>query len=589
MILNAVGVLSFCLQLLVTPVVSGQEPHHPRISVVHPGFDALKADLKSVIDLADETEQEQWVNIQDYIDMFQIGIDGERPVRVDVLTGVTPTAYLVWVPLAKPENAKSGLADEFRDSLDAFGYATVRDPQERSLYRIEPTEGGEDTGWFHVMADQQYGIFVLTTNKGDMQLLRQLVLKAADPTKEVAELLAQNPAMAAELINTAQSEEDRARRMTAFAELRKISMDAIQKRPSEAATEFELRQALMRHQLNELERLMVEAAEIRAVASVDREGHKAGMKITAKAIDGTALHATIAEFNGQPDAFANIERLPKSALSVRVNHPLDEMRQTHANEMMDLMKKDLDIRIADDKTLTTDEKKSATELLEGLLGLTKDGVKTGYINAFVESVPLGAGEFTTVACISAPDATRLNELLPLLKSAGKNNAVEMNIGKAGDVAIHRIQLAEGFIAVVDRFFGKQQDLFVGVAPHHVWLASGPDAQKTMTDLVGSIGEPKQNGTVVHIELNALPWVQHLQEVAKSGSDENKTSEEKEAARSMERMRLRAIEAMSKTNDDSAVMDVTVADGVVSIDMSLDTGLLRFAGKMMAAFSKENFE
>ncbi len=556
---------------------------------MHPGFDALKADLKSVIDLAAITEQEQWVNIQDYIDMFQIGIDGTRPVRVDILTGITPNAYLVWVPLAEPESAKSDIADEFRDSLDAFGYATVRDPQDRSLYRIESTEGGEDTGWFHLISDLKYGLFVLTTDNNDMPLLRQIVLKSGDPATDVAELLARKPALAAELVNQAKSPEDQTKRKTAFAELRKISMDAIQKRPSEKATEFEVRQALTRHQLDELERLMAEATDIRAAAFIDGQQNKASINIRARAIPETSLAKTIAEFNTQPDAFDSVKRLPNSALSVRVNHPLDEMRQSHANEMLDLMKKDFDIRIEEDANLTADEKKSASELLAGLLNLTHDGIGTGYINAFVESVPLGEGKFTTVACLSAPNATRLNDLLPLLKSAGKNNAVEMDVAKAGDVQVHRIQLAEGFIGLVDRFFGKNQDLFVGVASSHVWLASGPDAQKSMTDIISSLGEPQQNGVVAHIEINALPWVKHLQEVSKTDSDEGKTPEEKEAERALERTRLRAIDAMSKASDDSIRMDAKVVDSVVEIDLSIDTGLMRFAGKMMAAFSKENFE
>ncbi|MCA9034603.1 MAG: hypothetical protein KDA91_05705 [Planctomycetaceae bacterium] len=587
--------LSFVAALVVTSITVlspersfSQEPHHPRVTVLHPGFDSLKADLKSIIDLTNETEQEQWVNLNDYIDMFQIGIDGGRPVRVDVLTGMTPTGYLIWIPLAPPEG-KSSLGDEFRDNLDALGYSTVRDPQERTLYSVQVVEGPEtDGGWMRVIPDLKYAVLTLTTSTSNLPILRQLMMKAGDPLKDVENLLGDNAAMAAELVNSAQTSEDMEKRVTAFAELRRVTMDTIQKRPAESTTEFELRQALMQHQLNELQRLMVQASEIRATLNVDRSDHKAALGLTAKAIPGTDLAETIAEFDTQPDAFDGIAPLKDSALSVRVNHPLDKMRQGHANETLDLIKKDLDSRIEADKDLNDAQRTATRQLLDGLMNLTKDGIATGYINAMVESSPVGDGKFNTVACLSAPNATRLNELLPLLKDAGNGNTVETNVETVGKVVIHRVQLAEGYIGIVDRFFGANQALLVGVADNHVWLASGPDASATLKSVIESLGEPARNGVVAHIELRGLPWVQHFQEVAKTGTDEGKTPEEKEARRAMERTRLRAIDAM-KGNDDMVVFDVKVADSVVNIDLTMETGILRFAGKMAAAFSKENFE
>ncbi|MFN9976758.1 MAG: hypothetical protein ACK58T_43345, partial [Phycisphaerae bacterium] len=147
---------------------------------------------------------------------------------MDALSGVTPACYLTWVPLPKPADAK-----EFRDSLDAFGYQTTRDAQDKNLYRIDSNAGAQDMGWFRIIPGAEYGVFVLTTDKEDMELLRQLVTRAEEPKGEVADLLASGCSLGAELVNKAVSAEDQEKRRSAAAELRKISMDTVQKRPEE--------------------------------------------------------------------------------------------------------------------------------------------------------------------------------------------------------------------------------------------------------------------------------------------------------------------------------------------------------------------
>ncbi len=582
--LTQLVVLLFCLTGLSA---AAQEPHHSRISIVHPGFGQLKSDLKSVIDLTTPVEQEQWINIQDYLDMFQIGIDGSRPIRVDVLTGITPICYLVWVPLLDPEDAKMGLADEFRDSLDAFGYLTPRDNQDRNLYRIENSEGADDMGWLRVMPEIKYGVFVLTTDREDMQLLKQIVLRTADPRNEVAKLLENSPGIGAEGVNAAESADDQAKRREAFAELRKISMDTIQKRPAESKSEFEVRQALFRHQLDEGERLMVEASEIRATASFDPQSSNASLEFTATAIAETSLAESIALFGKQPDAFATAVKPPGSALSVRVNHPIDSMRQANYSETVELTERELDSRIETSADLSASEKEAARKLVTGIKEVIQDGLKTGYINGFVEAVPGDAGEFTMVGAVSAPQATRLNDILPLLASAGKGNKVEANVAQAGSVTIHKIQLAKGYVTIIDRVFGEEIEMYVGVAESYVWMASGPNALDSLSSSIKSLGEPQTSDSCIRIEANALPWVKRMDQIAKTAT-EGATPEEKEKQRSNARTRARAIAAM-EAQDDRITLEAKVLDGVVSGNMTFDKGIMRFIGKVLSAFSRENFD
>ncbi|MBL8817181.1 MAG: hypothetical protein JNL58_14225 [Planctomyces sp.] len=577
------GLLAVLTIVGVIPA-SAQEPHHSRITVLHPGFDSLKDDLKSVLDLTTEAEQTQWDNLRDYIDTLQIGVDGSRPVRVDVLTGVTPSSYLVWVPLMKPENAKGNIADDFRDSMEAFGYETERDTKDRTLYRIRGEEGTPDTGWFRVLPEIEYGIFVLTTNEKDMNLLKQVVLKAGDPLTDLSDLKSASQSMGAEIVNNNESADDQAKRLSAFGPFRKETLGTIQKRPDESEAAFKLRHDFIDQQLDELQRLLVEAKTIRAFANLDRETKKSSLSFSAKAIEGTSLADTIAQLATKPDAFASVPRMEGSALSLRVNHPIDSMRQENSIETVVNMEADFNETIDKATNLSADEKTTAKKFLKDILDLTQDGIRTGYINLMVEAVADDNDEFTIVAAVSATKATRLNTILPELAKAGKGNTVEVNVATQGDVTIHRIQLAEGFVNLVDRVFGVKQDLFVGVTEDYVWLASGPGALDKLKATISQVGEPVTTSTVIHAEGNLLPWMKRLDKIAAT-APEGKTPEEKEAKRSRDRMRARAIAAFESS--DAVTIDVKVTDGVVEGLATFDVGMMKFAGKAISAFSKEN--
>jgi len=562
----------------------GQEPHHSRISIVHPGFEPLQSDLKAIIGLTDAEEQKQWENIKDYIDMFQIGIDGSRPVRVDVLTGVTPTSYLIWIPLATPEDTKQNIADEFRDSLKAFGYETVRDSKDKSLYEIQNTEGAGDTGWFRVIADLKYGVFVMTTDRQDTQLLRQVILKASDPRTDVEKILSSGASVGAELINLAESADDQSRRRSASAELRKISMDIIQKRPEESTTEFDLRRHLMKSELDETERLMAEAREIRLLGTFHRDSSKASLTLHGSAISGTSLDETIRQMGVRPDAYAAIAKPDGSVMSVRLNHPIDKLRQGNVEEFLNLVKKDVDSRIDSSKELSAEEQTSTKSMLAGLMELTLDGIRTGHINALLESTVNEKNEFTVIGSVSVPQAARLNDILPLLEKSGKGNSAEMNVGKIGEMPVHRIQLAEGYVSLIDRVFGTHRDLFVVVDADRVWMAAGPGALEAMTAMIGKMGPPAVSPTVLRAELHLLPWIKRLDDMAKE-APEKATKEEKELQRSRARNRARALAAMK--TEDLVILEIKSTDGIVTGELSFDVGAMRFAGKMMSAFAKEN--
>ncbi|MCA9061318.1 MAG: hypothetical protein KDA85_22545 [Planctomycetaceae bacterium] len=506
----------FCMALtigvLAQHAVQAQEPHHPRISIVHPGADALKADIESVLNLTTDAEKQEWDNVAEYINVWEAGVASDRLIRIDLLTGFSPMLYEVSVPLAEEEDRKAKLGDTFRDNMEALGYLTTRDANDFSLFTFD-LEGGGQWGWLRILDTAKYGIVELTDLEAQVPLLRQLVLRKTDPATDVAELLKLSASLSAEGVNTAESAEDQQRRRTAFAELRKLSMDAIQQRPAESAEEFELRRVGLSTQLDELERLMAEARRVELAGFLDRTTGKSSLKFSAVAITGTSLEKTIQEFGQKPDAFANVAMPESSAFSLRLNHPLDEMRQKNIISLLEAIRADFDQRIGTSEKMKTAEKDALKKFLGGILELVSDGVHTGNINTFVEAIPSTEDQMTAIAAISAVNGSRLTALLPELAASGNGNQVELNVAKVGNLDVHRIRLAEGYVEMLDTIFGANQDLLIGVSDDYIWLASGEGALDQMKQMSESMGEPVASETAIHAQIRMLPWAQRFDRIA----------------------------------------------------------------------------
>lgn len=554
-----------------------QTPQDARITASHPGFGALKSDLKALIDLTLPAEKTQWENIEGYIDTFAIGVDEARPVFVSVLTGLKPTANLIWAPLPTGQQ----LFKDFRENLESLGYELVRDAKDHTLYRLEQDP---EYGWVRVLSDIQYAVFVISEDKASLPALKELILKAQLPKVKI------EGNMMAELVNDDASPEAQKHRKAAFDEVRRMGMEPIKKRPEESNTDFELRKLAVVHQMNEGERLLAETARLFAVLNMDKKAPgapAASLSISATAIPGSSLAAAIEEIGKQPDAFAGIAKFEGSALSGRLNHPIDPMRQANFLEFVSLTEKNLMDRIKASKTLSDAEKQNSSDVGKGVMDVVRAGIKSGWTNGFIESVPDGKGDFVTIAAVSTPAATQLNTVLPGLAKAGAGSIVEMNLDKQGDINIHRVQLAEGFVDIFDKVFGVKKELFIGVGPTHVWLASGVNSKDVLKKTIAGLGTPQSTTTPLHVEVKFLPWIQRFDEIAKTDPP-GKTTEELEGQREKARRRARAIASFAN-GADGVVVDFKVVNGEVKGLITLETGLLRLAGKMMSAFSHENFE
>ena len=119
------------------------------------------------------------------------------------------------------------------------------------------------------------------------------------------------------------------------------------------------------------------------------------------------------------------------------------------------------------------------------------------------------------------------------------------------------------------------------------MAAGKDGLETLKSTITAVGEPAANPVVLRIDGNLLPWAKRIDATAKAEKTGVLTADEEKLRREHARIRERALASLVTEDDFSLVIST---EGSMWVgEFTSNTGLLRFVGKMMTAFSKENFE
>lgn len=572
-------VFAFVLASGFCGLAHGQQAHNSDITIGHRGVGALKADLKFLLDLTTPQQAKQFENVKDFIDLLVFGVDEERPLRIDILTGTTPPTYIIWGPY--------GLLAELKDDNISAQFQLKKDSKD--LYKLL----GQDSGWFRILPKLKYAILIIADKK-DLTLLKQIILKLTNPMPEVAPLLLNGANMGVSLINKAITDEDQKKRRDAFGEAKSNKLAALQKRPTESETEFELRKGFVANQLTELERLVVESLNATTRFFLDKKNATAQIEFTAEAIPETSLAQSLSLFGQKPDAFASVEKSEDSVLSLRANHPIDDLRQKNGLNTIELMRADTAARLKADKKMTPEEKTASQQLFDGIAEVTSDGIKSGNVNGFLESTVDDKGEFVSVAAVSVVKGKRLDETLALIAKTGNGNKISIGTAEVGNVKIHELQLAKGFFQLFDDLFGPEKIVYIGTSDDVVWIGTGKASLEMMKKAIEGLKEPESNDVVLTIEGHVLPWAKRTLKLVKSRKLTDRAEEQKR--RDRERSLQLAVDSLG--DKDTARFEMTVPEkegeenkgikiskGVIFVD----TGILKYLGGEISFYSKNNLQ
>lgn len=527
----------------------------PKITVGLKSSAELLSDLKFILSLTSDTEQKQWPILKDYIEIFLPGIDRQRPIEVDVILGGKEPRYRMSFPL-------SSLRKFRKENLDSLGIKSRR--KRRNRYRL--TKAVE--GW--LLYKNKYGIIA--------DLPSDLPADLPDPQKKLAPFLAGKQKYDIVLDAVNQSDGQEARRKW-FAGKTTELLAAIKPKKDEDPDTFALRKLLVKRQLAEGEWYYAETLSLRLGWTTDVPGKKGRLDIKLVPIPKSSLAKSIAALGQKPGFYANIPRHADSILSMRLNHPLDELRKTHLLELYGPLSTVIGKKIDKAKDLSDAEKAARHKLIKGLFDLLTAGTKAGLAEAFVEVHANTSGPNTLVGAMRTADGAAVVELVKLVSQIGRGNKSELNVDKEGNVAIHKVLIPAASHPQFKKFFGSDFVL-IGTSKDMVWGAAGENAMEELKAAIKLAAktprETKNKDVFGSLFVKLGPWIKFRKPKAdkKPKDDLN--------------LRKLALEAFAG-GDDTLTLEMKRVDDHVEGHFEALSGILRLAGKLIADFSHTNLD
>ncbi|GAB4139136.1 MAG: hypothetical protein Tsb009_07840 [Planctomycetaceae bacterium] len=538
------------LLAISTPVFAQKKSSAPEIVIAQNGADKLLEDLKSVV-LSNPANQKEWNSLKEYLEVFLIKVDRTRPIRLDLILGDGPMRYRPSIPVNKIDLMK------FRkQNLEPLGIKTRR--VAGALYKCK----GAFTGYMRY----RNGYVTFAEKRGGVPF------DAKPPLVGIARLVAAYD-LALRGRNTATAGNDLMDRRTWFQKNRNELEAALKKKKTESEAQFNFRKLLLTQQLNEAERIYAEASELLLGWNTDIAKGEGRLDLKLSAISGTSLDQSIKLFNNNPTHFANIPRSSSAILSARVNHPLDDMRQTHFLEIFKSIQDQLVEKVNGNEKLTAEEKAARVTAADLVVKLLSENVKKGLFDGFVEVHQNKSGKNTAIGGLKTVDGTQLVKVLETLAKVDQAKSIQLDIAKEGDVRIHSAKIDAKKYPSFSFFLGDDT-LYIGSSKDVIWLASGENAIEELKTSIKQVAKPnagKASDPFVKLFVKIGPWLKlHQQRRGNEGDVE---------------LRKNALKAF-EPGIDALTLELKREKDTIVGQMIVQNDILRFAGNMIAQFTKE---
>ena len=558
------AVLAICLAYPAVAQNPAGEPagvreSAPTIRGVLRNSDLVLDRLKTVLSLTSPEDQKQYQTLKDFIEVFLIGVDRTKPVRMDVFTTDEETTYRLDIPVLK-----SDFADFWQLNLVPLGIPVQQYATQRNLFRLGGGPNDAFTGYM-LYAPNKRGGYATIAETGKLLPAPG----SPSPVKGVQTLLNTDFDAVIRLQNEPEGVE---RRHARFAADKDEVLAELQRQANESEADFALRKFAAGVQFDETERIYAEAKNLIAGAAVTADPARGRLEFTLEALPDTPLADSIGLLGQEPSRFASVP-VPENATSTgRINFPLDEFRKQH---FLAMSKKFRENELAEAEAIegATAEQIAATKnFLNGLFDRLDAGIEAGVIDAFMDMTQNEQGVHTVVGGVVSPNAAEWVPVLELIAQLKDPPTFKKEIGKVGDISLHEIVFPEGKNPAFEDLFGGRR-LIIGAGGETVWYAAGPEADariKATIEAAEKPGEP--SSTIVTFRGELLPAFKILDRRQGEKGDVD--------------LRARAIEAF-QNGQGQVELDVVRKGESVAGKMVVDGGVLRLIGASLAKMSREN--
>ena len=481
--------------LAVAPAVRAEDP---RVVVVVEGADLLIDDLRHLcVDLAEM--QEEWENnVLPNIDIYLFGVDPTRPIRFDrIIGGETGFREQLNIPIANLNNF-------IANNLVPIGINVRNVPGLAGWYSLN----GVYNGWMCV--EEQYASIADQGHPDDVTTSFNELLALH------AGLLSDGYDAAAQLDNSLTTPEQR---IAAFAPYRRNTLAGIQKRPAETEAQFAFRRLKGEQSLEMTERVFVDASLVTFGVTLDSFRDTGIAKFILEAEPDTSLADTIQRQAQQHSRFAGVPQAKESILSGRINFALGEMSTRHLSEFYRLLKTPWEQRIDQTEGLTDSQRTVRREIAGIVLDLLTNSLDVGRCDGMIQITPDADGRHTALLGCCAKETAAVAEILKRLPDSHDGCESELDVDAAGEVAIHKLTVTDGYPQAFAEFFGESGEVYVGAGPDSIWLCVGADPLTVLhagVEAAGKAPAGEPNPTVARLDVNVLPVLQLMDRLRDDG-------------------------------------------------------------------------
>ena len=569
------SVRTFCLictvGLLCAPTANAQS--EARIKIIQPGISRLEEDLKYLVELSPAPAlKKQWKTLKDLIDSFAVGLDSEKPIRIDLVFGKQSLGYESHFPVTKLEG-KGG----FLQNIGDLGYKSKKEAP--GLFEL--TEGAKG-------AAKRLGYLRDANKYGSIAPLKEAVsANLVHPiTDALKAYLAKGYDVAAELKNDPADQKGLADRLANFKQLRNQLEAGIKFKRDENKNTFELRKLSVVQNLEEAERFLVETELLTMNWVTDVAGKEGRGELSFAAIPNTGLHASTALLGAKPSYFANVKSPAKTVATGRINFAIDPLRSGHLQNFYKAFRPVLATRLDGVASLKdADQKAAAKQAGDLLIDMLDTGIAVGAIDGCMDLAELGDGKHSFLCGIRSVDGKVADQILSLFPKMSPGHELTLNVATVAETALHTLKIPASLVARFQKFFPGETLLFVATSKDAVWLAIGPNAQADLTAAITATAglAPEMPDTTIGLfSANMTKFVAFYDAVSPEQGETKgpKTTEQKE------REKIRNLAEQAVAGCEPRLTSVLKKNGnVIEGTLVVSECALKFVGTMIADFAK----
>ena len=567
----------------------------PMATVALPPVKQFYSDLKLAFDLVDD--QKGYKTLTETIDQFLVGVDTEKPGSMRIYATPDGVRNVLLLPI-KSE------ADYHKFLENLFDLDVKTAPAPKPALAPQVTKDVQSKLKSLKLDSHErivFGLFdgFMRYEGGEVRIGETLEdVRMAGGNANVE--LTKGAGLTIHMDGKGQSPEQR---RDAFNKTREKLLSNLKKWEDETEGEFGHRKAITEQVLTDVGNLLTEASRARIDFVLSHEKKRGHVDVEMKADAGSALAKRIERIGRTPDEFAGVSK-EGTAGWTQINMPLDEKRKQSIQSVARHGRAAAKERI-EDKTTSQKQESKFADLDDLIADIADDVAGLPEYNGFTRTWSGNGGALTTVGAVKVAESAKVIEYLQKLRGkTGEGQSVKLKVASVDGVDIHQVASSR-WQKDYPELFDDEGSVYLGTADKAVWYALGSQA---LEHLKKAIPEAKHSETkaqnAFELQARLLPFAEAWDKIharrSKTGASEKveqvkdkirkdrpKVADTAKRVSDLELSKL-AVEAFRKGKD-TVSKTINGKGDTLTATSDFDEGTLRFIGKALSQFVKENLE